>query len=176
MKEVGDLLQVSARTVAFHKYTIMEQLGVKTSAELVQYALEHGMLKRAPELARERSAALVQSERLRTGLPQCRFYRENNFPCHRRAYCLTCSEDVMRIAAARRRAQGRAVPFIKTESDRESSATSRYGCRCGEVRPGAFHAASINGCRALRTDRKPWYDERRAVTLCPRARNVEKLT
>ena len=30
MKEVGDLLQVSARTVAFHKYTIMEQLGVKT--------------------------------------------------------------------------------------------------------------------------------------------------
>jgi DNA-binding NarL/FixJ family response regulator len=46
MKEVGDLLQVSARTVAFHKYTIMEQLGVKTSAELVQYALEHGMLKK----------------------------------------------------------------------------------------------------------------------------------
>jgi hypothetical protein len=43
----------------------------------------------------------------------------------------------MRIAAARRRAQGRAVPFIKTESDRESSATSRYGCRSGEVRPGA---------------------------------------
>ena len=46
MKEVADLLQVSPRTVAFHKYTIMEQLGVKTSAELVQYALEHGMLKR----------------------------------------------------------------------------------------------------------------------------------
>ncbi len=46
MKEVADLLQVSARTVAFHKYTIMEQLGMKTSAELVQYALEHGMLKK----------------------------------------------------------------------------------------------------------------------------------
>ena len=46
MKEVADLLQVSPRTVAFHKYTIMEHLGVKTSAELVQYALEHGMLKR----------------------------------------------------------------------------------------------------------------------------------
>ena len=46
MKEVGDLLQVSTRTVAFHKYTIMEHLGVKTSAELVQYALEHGMLKK----------------------------------------------------------------------------------------------------------------------------------
>jgi DNA-binding NarL/FixJ family response regulator len=46
MKEVADLLHVSARTVAFHKYTIMEHLGLKTSAELVQYALEHGMLKK----------------------------------------------------------------------------------------------------------------------------------
>jgi DNA-binding NarL/FixJ family response regulator len=46
MKEVADLLQVSTRTVAFHKYTIVEQLGVKTNAELVQYALEHGMLKK----------------------------------------------------------------------------------------------------------------------------------
>ena len=36
MKEIADLLQVRARTVAFHKYTIMEHLGVKTSAELVQ--------------------------------------------------------------------------------------------------------------------------------------------
>jgi DNA-binding NarL/FixJ family response regulator len=46
MKEIADLLGVTARTVAFHKYTIMEQLGAKTTAELVQYALEHGMLKK----------------------------------------------------------------------------------------------------------------------------------
>jgi DNA-binding NarL/FixJ family response regulator len=46
MKEVADLLQVSTRTVAFHKYTIMEHLGVKTNAELIQYALERGMLKK----------------------------------------------------------------------------------------------------------------------------------
>ena len=46
MKEVGDLLRVTVRTVAFHKYTIMEQLGAKTTAELVQYAVEHGMLKK----------------------------------------------------------------------------------------------------------------------------------
>jgi len=45
MKEIADFLHVTARTVAFHKYTIMEHLGLKTSAELVQYALEHGMLK-----------------------------------------------------------------------------------------------------------------------------------
>jgi DNA-binding NarL/FixJ family response regulator len=46
MKEVADLLHVTARTVAFHKYAIMEHLGLKTGAELVQYALEHGMLKK----------------------------------------------------------------------------------------------------------------------------------
>jgi DNA-binding NarL/FixJ family response regulator len=46
MKEVADLLRVTARTVAFHKYAIMEQLSLKTSAELVQYALERGMLKK----------------------------------------------------------------------------------------------------------------------------------
>ena len=47
MKEVEDLLQVSARAVAFHKYAIMEHLGVKTSAELVQYAFERGMFKKS---------------------------------------------------------------------------------------------------------------------------------
>ncbi len=46
MKEVADLLRLSTRTVAFHKYTIMDHLGMKTSAELVQYVLEHGMLKK----------------------------------------------------------------------------------------------------------------------------------
>jgi DNA-binding NarL/FixJ family response regulator len=46
MKEIADLLQVSVPTVVFHKYKIMKRLGVKTGAELVQYALEHGMLKK----------------------------------------------------------------------------------------------------------------------------------
>ena len=44
MKEVADLLGLTPRTVAFHKYTIMEQLGLKTSAELVQYAVEHRLV------------------------------------------------------------------------------------------------------------------------------------
>jgi len=43
MKEVADILGVTPRTVAFHKYGIMEQIGVKTSAELVQYAVRHGL-------------------------------------------------------------------------------------------------------------------------------------
>src|SRR5262245_17732696 len=46
MKEIAGLLSVSPRTVAFHKYTIMEHLGAETTAELVQYAVEHGMLKK----------------------------------------------------------------------------------------------------------------------------------
>ncbi len=46
MKEIGDLLRITARTVTFHKYTIMEQLGLKTNAELVQYAVAHGLLRK----------------------------------------------------------------------------------------------------------------------------------
>lgn len=39
MKEAAFLLNVSPRTVAFHKYTMMEHLHIKSTAELVQYAL-----------------------------------------------------------------------------------------------------------------------------------------
>jgi DNA-binding NarL/FixJ family response regulator len=42
-KEIGGLLSISARTVEFHKYRIMELLNIKTSAELVQYAVKHGL-------------------------------------------------------------------------------------------------------------------------------------
>jgi len=44
MKEVAELLNVSPRTVAFHKYTMMENLGIKTSAGLVKYAVQHGII------------------------------------------------------------------------------------------------------------------------------------
>lgn len=43
-KEVGDILNISPRTVEFHKYKMMEFLGIKTSAELVQYAIKHGIV------------------------------------------------------------------------------------------------------------------------------------
>jgi DNA-binding NarL/FixJ family response regulator len=39
MKEVGAALNMTTRTVAFHKYRIMEVLGVKSNAELVRYAV-----------------------------------------------------------------------------------------------------------------------------------------
>jgi DNA-binding NarL/FixJ family response regulator len=41
MKEVGSVLNLTPRTVAFHKYRMMEQLKVKSSAELIQYAVKH---------------------------------------------------------------------------------------------------------------------------------------
>ena len=44
MKEVADILGLSARTVAFHKYAMMQELGLKTSAELVQYAVKKGLV------------------------------------------------------------------------------------------------------------------------------------
>jgi DNA-binding NarL/FixJ family response regulator len=44
MKEAAYILNVSPRTVAFHKYTMMEHLHIKTSAELVQYAMNSQLL------------------------------------------------------------------------------------------------------------------------------------
>jgi DNA-binding NarL/FixJ family response regulator len=44
MKEVGNILNVAPRTVAFHKYKMMEQLKLKTSAELVQFAVKQGVV------------------------------------------------------------------------------------------------------------------------------------
>jgi DNA-binding NarL/FixJ family response regulator len=44
MKEVAFLLNVSPRTVAFHKYTMMEHLRVKSSAELIQYAIKNSLM------------------------------------------------------------------------------------------------------------------------------------
>jgi DNA-binding NarL/FixJ family response regulator len=41
MKEVASVLSLTPRTVAFHKYRMMEQLKIKTSAELIQYAVKH---------------------------------------------------------------------------------------------------------------------------------------
>lgn len=43
MKEIAAILNVTPRTVAFHKYTMMEQLNIKTSAELIQYAIKHSI-------------------------------------------------------------------------------------------------------------------------------------
>ena len=41
MKEAGAVLNVTRRTIAFHKYRMMQQLNVKTTAELIQYAIRN---------------------------------------------------------------------------------------------------------------------------------------
>ncbi len=41
MKEVAAILKITTRTVAFHKYRIMESLGVSSNAELIRYAIKH---------------------------------------------------------------------------------------------------------------------------------------
>jgi DNA-binding NarL/FixJ family response regulator len=44
MKQVADLLNVSTRTVAFHKYGVMRKLGLHSSAELVRMAVSEGLV------------------------------------------------------------------------------------------------------------------------------------
>jgi DNA-binding NarL/FixJ family response regulator len=44
MKEVAFVLNVSPRTVAFHKYTMMEHLQIRSSAELIEYAMRSSIV------------------------------------------------------------------------------------------------------------------------------------
>lgn len=44
MKETALILNLTPRTVAFHKYRTMEQLHLKTFAELVQFAVQQGIV------------------------------------------------------------------------------------------------------------------------------------
>jgi DNA-binding NarL/FixJ family response regulator len=44
MKETADILHVTARTVAFHKYRIMEQFQIESNAHLIQFAITQGLI------------------------------------------------------------------------------------------------------------------------------------
>jgi DNA-binding NarL/FixJ family response regulator len=43
-KEVANVLNISVKTAEYHKYAILDKLGLKTNAELVQYAIRHGII------------------------------------------------------------------------------------------------------------------------------------
>ena len=43
-KEIAALLSLSARTVEDHKYRLMEQLHIENSAELIHFAIKHGLV------------------------------------------------------------------------------------------------------------------------------------
>jgi DNA-binding NarL/FixJ family response regulator len=44
MKEAAKILNVTPRTVAFHKYRMMEQLNLKNNADLIQFALRESIV------------------------------------------------------------------------------------------------------------------------------------
>jgi len=44
MKEAAHILKVSRRTIAFHKYRAMEELGIKNTADLIQFAINNHIL------------------------------------------------------------------------------------------------------------------------------------
>jgi DNA-binding NarL/FixJ family response regulator len=43
MKEIGAIMRISAKTVEFHKYNMSKKLNLRTSAELIRYAVKHGL-------------------------------------------------------------------------------------------------------------------------------------
>ncbi len=43
-KEIGSSLSISPRTVEFHKYQMMETLGLRTGAELIHFAIKNGLV------------------------------------------------------------------------------------------------------------------------------------
>jgi DNA-binding NarL/FixJ family response regulator len=46
MKEISGMLQIKPGTVAFHKYRMMESLGIKTNAGLLDYAVRRNILSK----------------------------------------------------------------------------------------------------------------------------------
>ena len=45
MKEVGGMLNIKPRTVAYHKYQVMDWYGLKTHAEFVMFAIKHHIVE-----------------------------------------------------------------------------------------------------------------------------------
>ena len=43
-KEIAAALAISSRTVEFHKYRMLDMLGLKNSAELIHFAIKHGIV------------------------------------------------------------------------------------------------------------------------------------
>lgn len=45
MKEVADILQITPRTVAFHKYRTMEAFNLRSNAELVRFVIRQRIIR-----------------------------------------------------------------------------------------------------------------------------------
>jgi DNA-binding NarL/FixJ family response regulator len=44
MKEAADMLHVTPRTIAFHKYKIMDEFGLKTNSDLLRFAIKERLI------------------------------------------------------------------------------------------------------------------------------------
>jgi DNA-binding NarL/FixJ family response regulator len=44
MKEAAEILNIAVRTIAFHKYRIMEDFGLKTNSDLVRFAMREHLI------------------------------------------------------------------------------------------------------------------------------------
>jgi DNA-binding NarL/FixJ family response regulator len=69
MKQIAGMLMISPRTVAFHKYKMMERLEIRSSAELIQYAVRNHMAFQKGDWALNNfhsTNAVVAIEALRT--------------------------------------------------------------------------------------------------------------
>jgi DNA-binding CsgD family transcriptional regulator len=44
MKEAAAVLNIAVRTIAFHKYRIMEEFGLRTNADLVRFAIREHLI------------------------------------------------------------------------------------------------------------------------------------
>jgi DNA-binding NarL/FixJ family response regulator len=44
MKEAAAVLDIAVRTIAFHKYRIMEDFGLKTNADIVRFAIREHLI------------------------------------------------------------------------------------------------------------------------------------
>jgi DNA-binding NarL/FixJ family response regulator len=45
VKEISTILNISIKTANYHKYRMMEDLGIKTMAELIRYAVKQGIVE-----------------------------------------------------------------------------------------------------------------------------------
>jgi DNA-binding NarL/FixJ family response regulator len=58
-KEVANALGLSVKTAVFHKMAIMDKLGLRTTADLTRYALQHGMLSPTAQGEASSSSAVI---------------------------------------------------------------------------------------------------------------------
>jgi DNA-binding NarL/FixJ family response regulator len=56
IKQIADVLNLSEKTVEFHKHHIMELFNLKSNAELILFALKQGLISVDPEFPEQRRA------------------------------------------------------------------------------------------------------------------------